>query len=48
LDFLFSISPGINEILVELIQEGGETLCSDTHKLINCIWNKEKLPQLFK
>jgi len=35
-------SPGIDQILAEFIQAGGNTLCSDIHKLINSIWNKEE------
>jgi hypothetical protein len=38
-------SSGIDKILVELIQAGGNTLCSEIHRLINSIWNKEELPQ---
>jgi hypothetical protein len=34
-------SPGIDQIPAELIQAGGNTLCSEIHKLINCIWNKK-------
>jgi hypothetical protein len=34
-------SSGIDQILAELIQAAGDTLCSEIHKLINCIWNKE-------
>jgi hypothetical protein len=41
-------SPGTDEILAELIQARGETLRSDTHKLINPTWNKEELLQLWK
>jgi hypothetical protein len=26
------------------IHSGGETLQSEIHKLINCIWSKEELP----
>jgi hypothetical protein len=37
-------SPGSDEIPAEIIQAGGETLLSAIHKLINSIWNKEKLP----
>jgi hypothetical protein len=37
-------SSGSDQIPAELIQAGGEILRSKTHKLINCIWNKEKLP----
>jgi hypothetical protein len=32
----------------ELIQAGGETLLSAINKLINSIWNKEKLPDQWK
>jgi hypothetical protein len=38
-------SPGTDKILAELIQAGGKTVCSEIHKLINSIWNKEELPQ---
>jgi hypothetical protein len=38
-------SPGTDQILVELIKAGGETLCYERHKLICSIWNKEELPQ---
>jgi hypothetical protein len=31
-----------------LIKVGGETLCSETHKLIHSIWNKEELSQQWK
>jgi len=27
-----------------MIEAGGRTICSDTQKLKNCIWNKEELP----
>ena len=37
-------SPCSEQIPVELIQAGGETLCSKSHNIINCIWNNEKLP----
>jgi hypothetical protein len=40
--------PGSDEIPTELIQAGGEMLLSKIHKLINPIWNKEELPDLFK
>jgi hypothetical protein len=36
-------SPGSDQIPTELIQAGGETLRSDTHKLINYNWNKENI-----
>jgi len=35
----------IDQIMTELIQEGGYALYSDIHKCIKYIWNKEKLPQ---
>jgi hypothetical protein len=41
-------SPGIDQILTELIQAGGNTLRSEIHKLINFIWNKEELPEQWK
>jgi hypothetical protein len=37
-----------NEIPVELVQVGGSKLLSETHKLINSIWNKEKLSDQWK
>jgi hypothetical protein len=36
-------SPGSDDILEELVQTGGEILLSAIHKLINFVWNKEKL-----
>jgi hypothetical protein len=41
-------SPGIDQIPAELIQAGGNTLGSEIHKPINCIWNKEELPEQWK
>jgi hypothetical protein len=41
-------SPGTGQIPAELIQAGGEILRSKIHKLINCIWNKEELPNQWK
>jgi hypothetical protein len=41
-------SPGIIQIPAELIKAGGNTLGSETHKLINSIFNKEKLSQQWK
>jgi hypothetical protein len=38
-------SPGTDRIPAELIKARGETLCSEIHKLICCIRNKEELPQ---
>jgi hypothetical protein len=40
-------SPGNHQIPVELIKAGCET-CSEIHKLICSIWNKEELPQQWK
>jgi hypothetical protein len=37
-------SPGSDQIPAEVIQAGGEILLSEIHKLINSVWNKEKLP----
>jgi hypothetical protein len=41
-------SPGSHQILAETIQEEGEILWSEIHKLINSIWNKEELPDQWK
>jgi hypothetical protein len=41
-------SPGTDQILAEMIQAGGNTLRSEIHKVINCIWNKEELPEQWK
>jgi hypothetical protein len=38
-------SPGIDQIPAELIKAGGRTVCCEIHKLINSVWNKEKLPE---
>jgi hypothetical protein len=35
-------SPGVDEILPELIKAGERTVCTQVHRLINSIWNKEK------
>jgi hypothetical protein len=37
-------SPDSDQILTEMIQTGCETLLSAILKLINCVWNKEELP----
>jgi hypothetical protein len=42
------INPGIHQIPAELIKAGGEILCSEIHKLICSIRNKEELPQQWK
>jgi hypothetical protein len=41
-------SPGTDQISAEFVKAGGETLCSDIHKLIRYIRNKEELPQQWK
>jgi hypothetical protein len=41
-------SPGTDQIPAKLIKAGGETLCSEIHKLICSMWNKEELPQQWK
>jgi hypothetical protein len=41
-------SPGTDQIPAEPIKAGGETLYSETHRLICSIWNKEELPQQWK
>jgi hypothetical protein len=41
-------SPDTDQIPSELIKAEGETLYSEIHKLICCIWNKEELPQQWK
>jgi hypothetical protein len=37
-----------DHILAELIEAGGEILHPEIHKLINSIWNKEKLLDQWK
>jgi hypothetical protein len=37
-------SPDSDQIPAELVQAGGKILRSKIYKLINSIWNKEKLP----
>jgi hypothetical protein len=41
-------SPGVDQIPAELIKAGAGTLCSEIHKLIKLIWNKEELPHQWK
>jgi hypothetical protein len=41
-------SQGTDNIPIELIKAGSETLYSEIHRLICCIWNKEELPQQWK
>jgi hypothetical protein len=40
--------PGSDRILAEPIQVGGEGLCSESHKHIIYMWNKEELPDQWK
>jgi hypothetical protein len=39
---------GIDQIPAELIKAGGSKICSESHKLIISIWNKEELPDQWK
>jgi hypothetical protein len=41
-------SPSVDQIPAELIQAGGEALCSELHKLVKLIWSKEELPHQWK
>jgi hypothetical protein len=41
-------SPGTDNIPSKLIKAGAETLYSEIHRLICCVWNKEELPQQWK
>jgi hypothetical protein len=41
-------SPSNFQIPAKLIKTGSETLCSEIHRLICFIWNKEELPQQWK
>jgi hypothetical protein len=41
-------SSGTDQILAKLIKAGSETLYSEIHKLMYCIWNKEEFPQQWK
>jgi hypothetical protein len=38
-------SPGVDQIPAELFKAGGRNICSEIHKLLNSIWNKEELPE---
>jgi hypothetical protein len=35
-------SPGTDQIPAELVKAGGETLCSEIHRLVCSIWNKKE------
>ena len=41
-------SPGNDQISAELIKAGGKTVCFEIQKLIIYIWNKEKMPEVWK
>jgi hypothetical protein len=41
-------TPGTDQIPAELIKAGGETLCSEIHRLICSTWDKEELLQQWK
>ena len=41
-------STGIDQIPAELFKAGGSKICSEIHKLINSILNKEELPEQCK
>jgi len=38
-------SPGIDQIPAKLIKAGGRTILSEIRKYIDCIWNKDELPE---
>jgi hypothetical protein len=40
--------PCVDKIPAELIKVRGRTICSEIHKLINSVWNKEALPEKWK
>jgi hypothetical protein len=41
-------SESIHQISAELIKAGSSKICSEIHKLINSVWNKEELPEQWK
>jgi len=41
-------SPGIDQIPAELIKGGSRKICSEIHKVIHALWNKEDLPEEWK
>ena len=41
-------SPGIDQILAELIQDSGNSLLTEIYKLVLPIWKKEMLPEQWK
>jgi hypothetical protein len=38
-------APGTDQYPAELVQAAGNTPSFEIHKVINCTWNKEELPQ---
>jgi hypothetical protein len=47
--YLESCKPqGIDQIPAEVIKAGGRAVRSDIHQIINCVCNKEELPQHWK
>jgi hypothetical protein len=38
-------SPGIDQIPAQFIIAGGSTIRRDIYKLINSIWNNERMPE---
>ena len=38
-------SLGMDQIPAELVKSGGRTICPETHKLTNSIWNKKELKE---
>jgi hypothetical protein len=34
--------PGMDQIEAELIQSGGRAVCTEIHKLVTSVWNKEE------
>jgi hypothetical protein len=41
-------SPGIDQIPAEMIKAGGKKNHSEIHQLVNSIWNKEEMPEVWK
>jgi hypothetical protein len=41
-------SLGTDQIVAKLIKARGETVCSEAHKLICSLWNREEFPQQWK
>jgi hypothetical protein len=37
-----------DQIPAELMKAGGQRLCSEIHKIICSVWNKDELPQQWK